>query len=335
LPTGNQTLHFGDAGPLSSSLYAKREGDSKILLTSLSTREILTKGLQDFRRRRVLEFDPASVTRLKIANPDEAVILYKEGQGEKATWIIKAPLATTADQPEVRSLLFGLEDLKAQGFIDDPQERRAQKKELQTPLTTITVHEDSPRGHTVETDQTISLFMSSKNAPTAYGETSPQEPIYLVPAASAKDLAKNLFALRTKQLMAAAPDHVKTLVIKKGGEEYSLTHEGTDWLIDGVPGKKADAGRINMFLSRILRLQAERIVTDKPQALKAYGLALPVAEVTAADPQGKVLGRLAVGRQENHLAFAQGSAISGVLQIRPDILQEIPTKSDLTKSSAP
>ena len=135
--------------------------------------------------------------------------------------------------------------------------------------------------------------------------------------------------------MAAAPDHVKTLVIKKDGEEYSLTHEGTDWLIDGVPGKKADAGRINMFLSRILRLQAERIVTDKPQPLKAYGLALPVAEVTAADPQGKVLGRLAVGRQENHLAFAQGSAISGVLQIRPDILQEIPTKSDLTKSSAP
>ena len=335
LPTSNQTLLFGDAGPLSSSLYAKREGDSRILLTSLSAREILTKGLQDFRRKRVLEFDPARVTRLKIANPHEVVILYKEGQGEKATWIIKAPLATTADQPEVRSLLFGLEDLKAQGFIDDPQERRAKRKELRTPLTTITVHQDSPGGHTVETDQTISLFVSSKNALTAYGETSPQEPIYLVPAASVKDLAKNLFALRTKQLIAAAPDHVKTLVIKKGGEEYSLTHEGTDWLVDGDPGQKAEAGRINMLVSRILRLQAERIVTDKPQALKAYGLALPVAEVTAADSQGKVLGRLAVGRQENHLAFAQGSAISGVLQIRPDILQEIPTKSDLTKPPAP
>jgi Domain of unknown function (DUF4340) len=63
LPSGNQTLLFGDAGPLSSSLYAKREGDSRILLTSLSTREILAKGLQDFRRKRVLEFDPARVTR--------------------------------------------------------------------------------------------------------------------------------------------------------------------------------------------------------------------------------------------------------------------------------
>ena len=335
LPTGNQTLHFGDAGPLSSSLYAKREGDSKILLTSLSTREILTKGLQDFRRKRVLEFDPSSVTRLRIANPHEAVVLYKEGQGEKAAWIIKAPLATTADQPEVRSLLFGLEDLKAQGFIDDPQERRAQKKEMQTPLTTITVHEDSPGGPTAGTDQTISLFVTSKNARTAYAETSPQEPIYLVPAASARDLAKNLFALRNKELIAAAPDQVKTLVIKKDGEEYSLTHEGSDWLIDGDPGKKADAGRINMFLSRILRLQAERIVTDKPQALKAYGLAFPVAEITVADQQGKILGRLAVGRQENHLAFAQGSAISGVFQIRPDILREIPRQSDLTRSPVP
>ena len=124
-------------------------------------------------------------------------------------------------------------------------------------------------------------------------------------------------------------------MIKKDGEEYSLTHEGSDWLIDGDPGKKADAGRINMFLSRLLRLQAERIVMDKPQALKAYGLAFPVAEVTVADPLGKVLGRLAVGRQENHLAFAQGSAISGIFQIRPDILREIPGKSDLTRSPAP
>src|SRR5207247_9763028 len=127
-----------------------------------------------------------------IANPHEVVILYKEGQGEKATWLIKAPLATTADQPEVRSLLFGLEDLKAQGFIDDPQERRAKKKELQAPLTTITVHEDSPGRHAVETDQTISLFMSSKNALTAYAETSPQEPIYLLPAVPATALPTNL-----------------------------------------------------------------------------------------------------------------------------------------------
>jgi hypothetical protein len=331
LPSGNQTVLFGDAGPLSSSLYAKRDGDPKVLLTSLSAREILTKGLQDFRRKRVLELDPARVTRLKIAHPDETVVLYKEGQGDKATWIITAPAETTADQPEVRSLLFGLEALKAQAFIDDPQERRAKKHELQTPVATITVHEES----TGETDRTIRLFLTSKNPMTAYAETSPDDPLYLVPAAKVKDLAKNFFALRNKQLIAAEPGQVKTLVIKKDGEEYSLVHEGADWLIDGDPGKKADAGRINMLVSRAVRLQAERLVTDKPRDLKAYGLASPTAELTAADAQGKVLGRIAVGGQENHLAFAQGSAMSGVFQIRPDILQDIPKKSDLIKPASP
>ena len=334
LPSGNQTLLFGDAGPLSSTLYAKRQGDPKVLLTSLPPREILTKGLQDFRRKRVLEFDRARVTRLKIANPAETVVLYKEGQGEKATWIIKAPVETAADQPEVRSLLFGLEDLKAQAFIDDPEERQATKDELRTPLATITVHEESPNRQEGERDRTISLFLTSKNTMTAYAETSGQEPIYLVPAASAKDLAKSFFALRMKQLIAAAPEQVKTLVVKKGGEKYSLTHEGADWFIDSDPGKKADAGRVNTFLSRALRLQAERIVTA-PQDLKSYGLASPVAEFSAVDAQGKMLGRVVIGRQENHLAFAQGSAMSGIFQIRPDILSEIPKKSDLITPARP
>ena len=335
LGSGNQTIQFGDSGPLSSTLYAQRNGEPKVLLTSVSGRDILTKGLQDLRRKRVLEFDRVRVTRLKIENPEETVVLYKEGRGEKGTWIIKAPVETTADQPEVRSLLFGLEDLKAQAFIDDPQERRAQKSELKVPTATITVHEDVQAGQAADTDRTIRLFLSPKNAMTAYAETSSQEPLYLVPVAAAKDLAKNLFTLRNKQLIAAEPEQIKTLVIKKDGEEYSLTHEGNDWLIDGNPGAKADAGRINMFVSRAIHVQAERVVTDKPGDLKSYGLSSPVAELTAADSQGKVLGSLAVGRQENHLAFARGSAMSGIFQIRPDILQEIPKKSNLIKLATP
>ena len=335
LASGNEIVRFGDSGPLSSTLYAQRNGDAKVLLTSVAGRDILTKGLQDFRRKRVLEFDRGRVTRLKIATPKETVVLSKEGEGEKGTWIITAPVQTMADQPEVRSLLFGLEDLKAQAFIDDPQERRTKKDELKAPLATITVHEDVQSRQASDTDRTIRLFLSSKNTTTAYAETSAQEPIYLVPPAAAKDLAKNLFTLRNKQLLAAEPEQVKTVVIKKDGEEYSLTHEGNDWLIDGNPDAKADPARINRFVSRAVRVQAERIVTNNPGNLQAYGLTSPAAELTVANGQGKVLGRLAVGRQENNLAYAQGSAIPGIFQIRPDILQEIPKKSELIKRATP
>jgi len=138
-----------------------------------------------------------------------------------------------------------------------------------------------------------------------------------------------LFALRNKQLIAAEPERVKTLVIKTGAQEYSVTRAGSGWLVDGDPKAKADAARLNMFVIRVVRLQAERIVTEKPTDLKAYGLAAPATELIAADEQGKPLGRIAFGREEKGLAYALGSAMAGVFQVRPDLLKEIPKKDEL------
>lgn len=322
LASGLQTVRFGDPGPLSSTAYAMRDGTPKVFLTTLSMREILSKSVQDFRRKRVVPFDRDQVTRLKIVTPQETVVLYKEGHGGKADWTIKAPTDMAADQPEVRSLLFALEDLKAKGFLDDPKDRASTRTRLGPPLTVITIHEG-------ETDRTVALFEDLRDKSAAYAQTTSQEPLYLIAPAAARNLAKSLFALRNKQLIAAEPDRVKTLVIKKDGQEYSLTHEGSDWLVDGDPQAKADAARLNMFVSRVVQIQAERIVTEKPAALKPFGLTPPAVELIAADAQGRLLGRIALGRQEKGLAYAQGSAMAGVFQVRPDILNDIPSKAEL------
>ncbi len=267
-------------------------------------------------------FDRSQVTRLKVATSRETVVLYKEGRGEKASWTIKAPLETAADQPEVRSLLMGLEDLKAQDFLDDPKDHATIRARLGPPLATFTLREG-------ETDRTLSLFIDPHNKRLAYAESTPQDPLYKVAPALAQDLAKGLFALRNKQLIAAEPERVKTLVIKTGAQEYSVTRAGSGWLVDGDPKAEADAARLNMFVIRVVRLQAERIVTEKPTDLKAYGLAAPATELIAADEQGKPLGRIAFGREEKGLAYALGSAMAGVFQVRPDLLKEIPKKDEL------
>jgi hypothetical protein len=322
LALGTQTVRVGDAGPLSTTLYAKRDDSPKVLLTTLAGHDLLMKSIQEFRRKRVLPFDRLQVTRLKIAGPRETVVLYREGQGEKVVWKIKAPVETAADQPEVKSLLFALEDLKARDFIDDPKERAAKRATLGKPLATITLHEG-------ETDRMVSLFLAPRDSATAYAEGTAQEPLFQITQAAAKDLAKGLFDLRAKQLIAAEPDQVKTLVIKTGGQEYALSREGGAWIVDGDPNAKADAARINMFVTRAVRLQAEKIVTEKPTDLKRYGLATPAAELIAAGDEGKLLGRIVFGRQDQGLAYAMGSAFAGVFQVRPDIIQEIPKKEDL------
>ena len=326
LASGTQVLRFGDPGPLSSSLYASRASGPQVLLTSIAGHQIMSKSLQDFRRKRVFEFDRDKVTRMKITTPQEIIVLYKEGHGDKADWKIKTPVETAADQPEVRSLLFALQDLKAQGFLDDPKDRRGKISKLGTPLVALTIHE-------AEADRTLTLYQDARTK-TVYVETTEQEPLYVLSSA-AKDIPKSLFVLRNKQLIAAEPDRVKTLVVKQGNQEYSLTHEGNDWLIDGDPGAKADGARINMFVSRTVRLQAERIVTDKPANLHLYGLQPPEAELIAADAQGKVLGRVALGKQTGGLAYAQGSAMPGIFEVRADILNDLPKKEELKAHPPP
>jgi hypothetical protein len=323
-----QTVRVGDAGPLSATLYAKRDDSPKVLLTTLAGRDLLAKSIQEFRRKRVLLFNPVQVSRLKIAGPRETVVLYREGQGEKAVWKIKAPVETAADQPEVSSLLYALEDLKAQDFIDDPKEHAAKRAALGKPMATITLREK-------ETDRTVSLFLDPRDNAAAYAESAPREPLYRIAPAAAKDLARGLFDLRAKQLIAAEPDQVKTLVIKTGGQEYTLSREGGGWIVDGDPNAKADAARINMFVTRAVRLQAEKIVTENPTDLKRFGLASPAAELIAAGEQGKLLGRIAFGKQEQGLAYATGAAMAGVFQVRPDILKEIPKKDDLLAGKTP
>lgn len=322
LASGTQTIRLGDPGPLSATLYATREGAPQVFLTTLSGRDVLIKNIQEFRRKRVFPFDRSQVTRLKVTTARETVVLYKDGHGDKETWAIKSPAEAPADQPEVKSLLIGLQDLKAQDFLDDPKDRAATRARLGRPLATFTLREGT-------TDRTLSLFIDPQDTRLAYAESTLQEPFYKIAPAVAQDLAKGLFALRNKQLIAAEPERVTTLVIKSGGQEFALTREGAGWLIDGDPALKADAARINMFVTRVVRLQAERIVAEKPADLKLYGLAPAKIELIAADEQGKLAGRIAFGREDQSLVYAMGTAMPGVFQVRPDILKQIPRKDDL------
>src|SRR5437870_11385257 len=91
------------------------------------------------------------------------------------------------------------------------------------------------------TDRTVALCLDPRESAAAYAENTPQEPLYQITRAAAKDLAKGLFDLRAKQLIAAEPDQVKTLVIKTGGQKCALSNEGADWLLDGDPKAKLDA----------------------------------------------------------------------------------------------
>ncbi|MGH7232797.1 MAG: DUF4340 domain-containing protein, partial [Nitrospiraceae bacterium] len=137
--SGRETLSLGDSGPISSTLYAMRASDRKILLTDLAPKDFFNKSLITFRKKEVLRFNQGQIDRLRLTYPPTEVVLYRtDDKDGKKKWSIRYPIEATADQPEVRTLLMKLEDLKALGFIDPGPQHESLTQLLKKPEIKIT-----------------------------------------------------------------------------------------------------------------------------------------------------------------------------------------------------
>jgi hypothetical protein len=211
-----ETLSVGDSGPISSTLYAMRASDKKVLLTSLAPKDVLNKTLLTLRKKEVLRVDQAKVDRLRLAYPANELVLYRvehtgqpgpaAGQGKKA-WKLRYPVEADADQAEVNNLLIKLDNLKALGFVDPGPQRDTLLRKLTKPDVKITVHADG-------TDQTVKLYQLDLTTGEAYAVTAQDAPLYRISPLAIKDLTKELFTLQDKRLLGVNMDELAMLAVK-------------------------------------------------------------------------------------------------------------------------
>jgi hypothetical protein len=323
-----ETLSLGDSGPISSTLYAMRASDPKILLTTLAPKDFLNKTLLTFRKKEVLRFEENRVERLRLTYPNSETVLYREdqaGQADKKKWKIRFPIEAEADQTAVRTLLFKLEALKALGFIDPGPQQASLLQQLTKPQAKITVH-------AAGADQTVKLFQLDPSSGEAYAVTTPEASIYRIDPAAIKELTKDLFALQDKRLLGVDREEIAMLAVKTREEQYVLINQNGDWVMEDQPGEKLDQQKVNLFVSRVVDLPAELRVVKEAGPLAPYGLASPSAELTATGKDGKMRGRLVLGARLGGavgLAYAMGQGLPGIYQVRSDILTQIPTKREL------
>ena len=322
-----ETLSLGDAGPISSTLYAMRASDRKVLLTDLAPRAFLNKTLMTFRDKQVLRFDQTKAERLRLTYPKTEIVLNQTAENNKKKWKIRAPLETDADQTAVRILLFKLEDLKALGFIDPGPEYAALAKKLTKPKAKITVHVDGA-------DRTVKLFQSDPASGEAYAVTTAEAPIYRINPTVVKDLTKEVFALRDKRLLGMDLSDLAKLAVKTRGEQYVLINQNNEWVLEDHPGEKLTQEAVDLFVSRVVTLPAELRVTKREGPLAPYGLTHPAAEFTSTAKDGKKRGRLALGTRVSGLVYATGQGLPGIYQARADLLTQIPAKGELLAKSA-
>jgi len=318
-----ETVSIGDSGPISSTLYAIRASDKKVLLTDLSAKDFLNKTLLSFRKKEVLRVDSSQAERIRLTYPKTEIVLYRtDDKDNKKKWAIRYPIEAPADQPEVRTLLMKLDDLKALGFIDPGAEHDEQLKKLAKPEIRIMVYAGGA-------DHTVKLYQPDPSSGEAFAVTTPDAPIYRINPMLLKDLTKDLFTLQDKRLLGIAGDDLSMLEVKTRGEHYTLIRQNNNWVLEEEPTRPLDQEKVALFVSRVADLPAEIRIVKQAGPLAPYGLTSPTAEFTATGKDGKASGRLVLGTRTGGLVYAIGRGLPGVFQARSDLLTQIPSKSDL------
>ena len=318
-----ETIAIGDSGPLSNTLYVLRGSDGKVLLTDLAPRDFVNKSLMAFRRKELFRFVQNDVDRVRLAYPTTEIVIYNMAKNQpKPAWKIRYPIEVEADQAEVRSLMFRLEDLKVLGIIDPGPERDAVAKTLSGHKVKVTVH-------TAAGDQTVRLYQPNPQSGEAIAETTADAPLYRVNPAVIKDLTKELFDLQDKRLLGIPAAEIAMLSIKARDKAYVLINQSGEWVLEAQPMEKLNQQAVDLFVSRVADLPAEERVTKLTAPLAPYGLLAPTAEFVATGKDGKLLGRLTLGNRVGNLVYATGERLQGIFQVRPDLLTQIPSTTDL------
>ena len=330
--TQHETISIGDSGPLSNTLYVLRGSDRRILLTSLAAKDFINKSLMTFRRKELLRFVQNDVERVRLTYPTTEIVIYNVAKDKpRPSWKIRYPIEAEADQNEVRSLMFRLEDLKVLGIIDPGPERDAIAKTLTTPKVKVTLH-------TAAGDQSVRLYQPDPQKGEAIAETTADGPLYRINPALIKDLTRELFNLQDKRLFGLDYTDVAMLTVNTRDQHYVLINQNGEWVLEDQPTEKVSQEAADLFVSRVANLPAEERVMKQSAPLAPYGLLSPAAEFTAIGKDGTTTGKLTLGSQANNLLYATGQRLSGVFQVRPDLLTQIPTKAELltkTQSEAP
>jgi hypothetical protein len=325
--TQQETISIGDSGPLSNTLYVLRQSDRRLLLTNLAPKDFINKSLMTFRRKELLKFVQNDIERVRLTYPTTEIVLYNMAKGKpRPAWKIRYPIEAEADQNEVRSLMFRLEDLKAIGIIDPGPERDTLAKTLTTPKVKVTLH-------TASGDQSVRLYQPNPQSGEAVAETSADAPLYYINPALIKDLTKELFHLQDKRLLGLDYTDIAMLSVKTRDHQYVLINQTGEWVLEDQPTEKVSQEAADLFVSRVANLPAEERVMKQSAPLAPYGLLAPAAEFVATGKDGKTSGKLTLGNQAGNLLYATGQRLQGVFQVRPDILTQIPSKTDLLKKT--
>lgn len=262
------TVLIGMENPLDQTFFAKRQDESRVVLTPSHLKNQLEKGIFDFRLKEIFRYETDNVKSIALRTKD---VNWKAARKEE-DWYFSTPFKPLAKKFEINSLLSSLSDLKAKEFLSEaknPEELNTFG--LNNPAFEVIL--SSP-----ETNQEVTFYLN-KNGDKVCATTSLSSKIIAVEDSIVSTLEKDMNELREKKVASFFSWEVSKLHLQKGTLNLTAAKD-TDgnWHFEDADQKEADKSKIETFMRKIENLEAESFI-DAPQELKDYGLDNPQAEI--------------------------------------------------------
>ncbi|HEY5594937.1 MAG TPA: DUF4340 domain-containing protein, partial [Nitrospiria bacterium] len=326
LPGRAERLLLGDDGPMAGTLYARKDGDPRVVLAQQWLKGSLTRTVFDFRTKIVLPVEQDKVDQVQLEFPKQSVLLAKRD----SRWFLKNPIDGPADEDAVRSLTLMLQNLRATFFIDPGPDREKIMKGLKKPLVMVTTRESENGAQKSKTAR----FYNAPEKDSVYVVTEPDRPIYRVDRAGMDELKPEIFHYQDKHLVSVQRDAVKGIDIHTPTERYALVSNDNAWAMEGETDP-VNQDRVKRLLDQVEKLMAHQLPEAPVKNPAAVGLRPANDAVRLKDSAQKTLATLQLGNELKGMLYALGNPKLGIVMVNKDFLDEIPKKSELLKKEEP
>lgn len=332
-------IRIGRTTPVGGHRYVARLTEDEVAYVATYRLNALDRNLVDLRDRRISGFEAADVVGLRLAWPEGAVELERDGAGD---WQITAPVAAPADASRIRDLLSDLSFLRAQSFIDEPDEgvQAASEETVLELRWTVRAREGAMEEDPGERSRWIRIGGAVGDGLLV---SRSDGRLYTIAPERLEDFDRSVHAYRDKTLSSFALDRAGRLELElddeSGGSRSSITAvlgDGGWTRLETEDDEKSAAPLDSEAISELVRtladLRAADIVAEEmgESELASLGLAPPrallrVTDRAASGADAGLLAEVELGRYDAERGiFARRSDSPIVYVLDPELAELLP-----------
>ena len=310
-PSGK--LLIGKKTTTGGSMYARKDGDKRVVLVGEFNQTTFNKSTFDLRDKAIVTFDRSTVNGVDVALASAGFELTKMN----GNWAMLKPIIARADTSAADGLVTSIESLQMKTIVGasaTPEELK--KYGLEKPVAIVNLHRGAER--------TSIAVGGSAGDDTVYVKDVSRPDVFTVQKTAADDLIKTADDYRRKEMFDMRAFTATRIEITRGGKTTAFDKvKGTGenaqdtWKRVSPTPADPDKEKFQTFVAALADIRAMSFVDAKAKT----GLDSPAATIVVKFDEGKKEDRVLLGKGGAD-AFASRPDDPGAAKIDPTKLDD-------------